>query len=77
VFSLSLSKVLLTILIAVAVWRGVALVGRLARERRAREVEGRQRSQARGGGTIELIECPRCGAYFDSRLGCRCGQRRA
>jgi hypothetical protein len=77
VFSLSLSKVLLTILIAVAVWKGFALVGRLARERRAREVEGRQRSQARGAGTIELIECPRCGAYFDPRQGCRCGARRA
>jgi hypothetical protein len=77
VFSLSLSKVLLTILIAVVVWKGFALVGRLARERQARAVQGRQRARARGAGTIELVECSRCGAYFDPRQGCRCGARRA
>jgi hypothetical protein len=77
VFGLSLSKLLLTILIAVAVWKGFAMVGRLARERHARQVKGRQSAQARGGGAIELIECSRCGAYFDPRQGCRCGARRA
>ena len=74
---LSLSKILLTILIAVALWKGFALIGRLARERQARAVQGRQRPQARGAGTIELIECSRCGAYFDPRQGCRCGHRQA
>jgi hypothetical protein len=73
---LSLSKILITILIAVALWKGFALVGRLARERQARAVQGRQRQQGRGAGTIELIECSRCGAYFDPKQGCRCGQRR-
>jgi hypothetical protein len=77
VFSLSLSKILLTVLIAVVVWKGFALVGRLARERQARAVQDRQRFKARGGGTIELVECTRCGAYFDPRQGCRCSQRRA
>jgi hypothetical protein len=77
VFGLSLSKILLTILIAVVIWKGFALVGRLARERQARAVQDRQRPKARGAGTIELIECSRCGAYFDPRQSCRCGQRRA
>ena len=74
---LSLSKILLTILIAVVLWKGFALVGRLARERQARAVQGRQRAPGRGAGTIELIECSRCGAYFDPRRGCRCGHGRA
>ena len=26
-------------------------------------------------GTVELRECPRCGAYVDPREGCRCGMR--
>jgi hypothetical protein len=76
-FGLSLSKILLTILIAVALWKGFVMVGRLARERQARAVQGRQRPQGRGTGTIELIECSRCGAYFDPKQGCRCGHRRA
>jgi hypothetical protein len=77
VFGLSLGKILVAVLVAVVVWKGFALVGRLARERQARAVQGRQRAQARGAGTIELVECPRCGAYFDPRLGCRCGRARA
>jgi hypothetical protein len=74
---LTLSKILLTILIAVALWKGFALVARLARERQARAVQGRQRPQGRGAGAIELIECSRCGAYFDPKQGCRCGHGRA
>ena len=76
---LSLTKILFTILIAVAVWKGFALIGRLAREREVRTVRNRsaQRAKARGPGTIELIECSRCGAYFDPKQGCRCGHRQA
>lgn len=76
---LSITKILFTILIAVAVWKGFALIGRLAREREVRAVRNRseQRAKARAPGTIELIECSRCGAYFDPKQGCRCGHRRA
>jgi hypothetical protein len=77
VFGLSLTKILFTILVAVVVWKGFTLIGRLARERRARPVQDRQRSKTRGGGAIELIECARCGAYFDPKQGCRCGSRQA
>jgi hypothetical protein len=75
VLGLSLTKILFTILIAVAVWRSFAFIGRLAREREARAVRNarQQRATARGSGTIELSECSRCGAYFDPRQGCRCG----
>lgn len=79
VLGLSLTKILFTILIAVAVWKGFALIGRLAREREVRAVRNRseRRAKARAPGTIELIECSRCGAYFDPEQGCRCGHRRA
>ena len=75
-FGLTLTKILFTILIVVAVWKGFALIGRLAREREIRAVRHKsgERGRARGPGTIELIECPRCGAYFDPQRGCHCGQ---
>jgi hypothetical protein len=74
---LSLTKILFTILVAVVVWKGFGLIGRLARERQARAVQGRRGTQARRAGTIELIECARCGAYFEPKQGCRCGHRQA
>ena len=79
-FGLSLSKILFTILIAVVVWKGFALVGRLARERQQQTRSVRQDSsasqRATGQRTIELVECRRCGAYVDPSKGCRCEQAR-
>ena len=75
---LSLTKILVTILIAVAVWKSFTLIGRLARERQVQAVRNasKRRATAGGQGAIELIECSRCGAYFDPKQGCRCGHRR-
>ena len=79
VFSLSLTKILFTILIVMVLWKGFVLIGRLTREREVRAVRHKagEHARARGPGTIELIECARCGAYFDPRQGCRCGHGRA
>jgi hypothetical protein len=79
VLGLSLTKILFTILIVVVVWKGFALIRRLAREREVRAVRHKNSecAGARAGGTIELIECARCGAYFDPQQGCRCGHGRA
>jgi hypothetical protein len=79
VLGLSLTKILVTVLIAVAVWKSFALIGRLAREREVRAVRNtsKQRAGRPGRGTIELIECSRCGAYFDPSQSCRCGNRAA
>ena len=71
-FGLTLTKLLFTILVIVAVWRGVALIGKLQRARQARAVGRRSAGSDRPAGTIELVECPRCGSYFDPREGCRC-----
>lgn len=79
VLGLSLTKILITLLIAVAVWKSFTLIGRLAREREVQAVRNARKRRATSGtqGTIELIECSRCGAYFDPRQGCRCGHRPA
>ena len=79
---LSLSKILYTIMIVIAVWKGFALISRLANERQA-AVKRRRAGPARGTsrraepepGAIELRECPRCGAYIDPRENCSCGLR--
>ena len=79
---LSLSKILFTILVIVAVWRGFMFVSRLANERKAalkRQTGDARRasatSQAKRATTVELRPCPRCGAYIDPRAGCGCGMR--
>ena len=79
VLGLSLTKILFTILIVVAVWKAFSLIGRLARERELRAVHHKSGNRARASrpATIELIECARCGAYFDPKQGCRCGHGRA
>ena len=77
---LSLSKILFTILIIVAIWKGFTLLSRLANQRQAtvkKRPAGHASQDARPpAGTIELRACPRCGAYVDPREGCRCGARR-
>jgi len=75
VFGLSLSKLLFTIFIVVVVWKGFGLVTRLANERRAGAVRKGRSTGAKSKQTVELIECSRCGAYFDPEEGCRCGVR--
>jgi hypothetical protein len=82
VLGLSLSKILFTIMIVIAVWKGFALINRLAGERQATVKRRRAdtpradtRRAAPEQGTIELRECPRCGAYIDPRERCSCDLR--
>lgn len=75
-FGLSLAKIIFTVLVIVIVWKGFALVTRIAREREralGQRVRGRP-ARRRQGEAVELERCPRCGAYFDPADGCRCGQ---
>jgi hypothetical protein len=72
---LSLSKLLFTILVVIAVWKAFAYVGRLANERQqANAVRRRPANSPRTASrrTIDLVECPRCGAYVDPQEGCHC-----
>jgi hypothetical protein len=81
VLGLTLSKILVTLLIIVAIWKGFAMVNRLASERQAavkRRAAGNAAHPAGRAGrpkTVELRACPRCGAYVDLREGCPCGAR--
>lgn len=82
---LSLSKILFTALVVLAVWKGFALLGRHAAEKRANVADSAERHRQRrakgpdeGGkrATVELVPCPGCGAYIDARVGCaRCAER--
>ncbi len=78
---LSLSKLLFTIFVVIAVWKAFAYVGRLAQERQQADALRRRpasRPKARSDRrTIDLVECPRCGAYVDPQEGCHCGRARA
>jgi hypothetical protein len=79
VLGLSLSKILVTILIVVAIWKALALVNRLANDRQTkvqRHSRAARSAQAKRSSTVELRPCPRCGAYIDPRHGCQCGLRR-
>lgn len=78
-FGLSISKILFTIFVVVAVWKGFALVSHLARKRKA-AAEGKVAAgdgKTPGTRTVELIECRNCGAYIDPREGCSCDRQRA
>ena len=77
VISLSLGKILFTLLVVIAVWKGFALASRLARQRKE-ALAGRTRSRPgwrAAGRTVDLVRCRHCGAYFDPDAGCRCGHR--
>jgi hypothetical protein len=79
-FGMSLGKLVFTILIVIAIWKAFAYVGRLAHERQQANAVHRRPASApktAPGRTIDLVECPRCGAYVDPREGCHCGQARA
>ncbi|MEK0084821.1 hypothetical protein [Benzoatithermus flavus] len=71
---MSFSKILLTILVIVAVWRGLRLYhqlqSRLAntgnRATPAAKPAGRAAAQA-----TDLVECPRCGTFVPNGTFCR------
>lgn len=80
VFGLSLSKLLFTIFVVIAIWKGFTYVGRLAQERKRADALRRRpagRPRTASSRTIDLVECPRCGAYVDPREGCHCQAARA
>lgn len=80
-FTLSFSKILLTILVVVTLWRGL----RFLRQIQARAGRpGPRRSAARPNQRVEatdLVECPRCGLFVPNGTICRstqeCQYRRA
>ncbi len=89
-FGLSLTKILFTVLVIVAVWKGFRLLGRLQERRaeRARRPAPARRAAAAArrpappppDETLELEPCPLCGTYVPRGTRCdsvaRCVRRR-
>jgi hypothetical protein len=82
VLGLSLTKILFTILIILAVWRAFALLNRLqARQREQVGTARRGREPSRGDRrspgppVVDMVECPGCGAYVPRGRACGCGRR--
>jgi hypothetical protein len=82
-FGLTLSKILLTVLIIVLVWRGLRLYQQF--QSRLTAGNGRRAPAAPRGGAVpeatDLVECPRCGTFVPNGTICRsreeCRFRRA
>jgi hypothetical protein len=78
-FTLSLSKILLTVLVIVAAWRGYRLLQQVQSR-----LDANARSQTAHRPTpraTDLVECPRCGMFVPNGTICRsreeCQFRRA
>lgn len=71
--SLSFGKIVLVILVIVAVWRGMRLLG-IVREKLAAEGRNRPASRDRQGSppprSTELFECPKCGVFVPNGTFC-------
>ncbi|MCB2052611.1 MAG: hypothetical protein KDE35_00025 [Geminicoccaceae bacterium] len=88
---LSLSKLIFTVLIIVAIWRGFKLFEsfkkRLADEQEKPPAEPRVRAKAKAepvrptGRTVDLVKCVKCGAYVPNGTICpsveECTHRRS
>lgn len=73
-----INKILFTIFAVVAIWKAFSLISRLQKEGGIlAKGPGRQEPSqpAKGGGdakAVEMVPCPRCGAYIDPRERCSC-----
>ncbi len=80
-FGLSLTKILLTIFVIVAVWYGFRAFNRYQALRAAREREMPKRnSRAPSGGSArvqaeDMIECRTCGAFVAASRQVACGRK--
>jgi hypothetical protein len=84
---LSLTEIVFTVLVIVAVWRGFKLyeqmkvkdkVEGMARRARKAAEDRRARKAASGPAdntpTVDLVACPRCGAFHPRGTRCECGK---
>lgn len=72
-FGLSLSKVLFTILVVIAVWRAWKLWGPLVQRLTGGTGPARRSAQPQPrpeAPPLDLVACPHCGAYVPRTLAC-------
>ena len=77
-----INKILFTIFAIVAIWKAFSLISRLQKEggilsrgpaRQPQKRPGqRPAGNERDTRSVDMVACPRCGAYVDPREGCPC-----
>lgn len=73
-----LSKILFTIFAVIAIWKAFSLVSRLQKEGGLFARDGDSRTPGANGESndrskaVEMVRCPRCGAYVDPKERCSC-----
>lgn len=78
-FGFSLTKLLFTIAVVIAVWQGFKWVGRVQalREAEARRVKApgpRSPADPPSADAEEMVKCPVCGVYVSDRGMASCGR---
>ena len=68
-FTLSFSKILLTVLIAVVAWRGYRIYQQM--QTRLAAANERAASAKPAPRATDLVECPRCGLFVPNGTVCR------
>lgn len=70
-FTLSFGKILVVILVIVAAWKGLRLLGAL--QKKLEQAQRQPPAPPSGGGTVEttdLVQCPRCGTWVPNGAWC-------
>ena len=73
-----INKILFTIFAIIAIWKAFSLISRLQKEGgilakgSGRQAPGQPTKAGGDAKAVEMVPCPRCGAYIDPRERCSC-----
>lgn len=73
-----ISKILFTIAVVVAIWKAFSMISKLTGStgggvpRRGNTDGRRETARPSEPKAVEMVACPRCGAYVDPRERCSC-----
>ncbi|MCS6778863.1 MAG: hypothetical protein NZ555_04080 [Geminicoccaceae bacterium] len=71
-FTLSFGKILVVVLVIVAAWKGLRLLGALQKklEQAQRQPPAPTAGSGRATETTDLVQCPRCGTWVPNGTWC-------
>lgn len=71
-----INKILFTIFAVIAIWKAFSMISKLTGNKggvpRAGNTTDRRTKQPPEPEAVEMVNCPRCGAYIDPRERCSC-----
>ena len=72
-----INKILFTIFAVIAIWKAFSLLSRISKEGGlggilSKGPENQPAPREAKPKAVEMVPCPRCGAYVDPREGCSC-----